>query len=78
MDSEQVAELGRDLHRLGVCNSIEVPSELYKMGWRKNPPPKRGTTVIESQVTQNFIPTSSTQLANPNQMIPRHRSPWLQ
>lgn len=51
---EPWADLGRDLHHLGVANSLEIPKKLYEMGWRKQP------TVIEQQITVVVSPGVDT------------------
>lgn len=75
--NEQIKALGKDLHYLGVANSVEIPTKLYEMGWRKNPRPTIAPQVIPASVVQPLTQQVSTQLANPNHIIPR-RQRWMQ
>lgn len=47
------------------------------MGWRKNPRSTVVPQVIPAPSVQQFTQAPMTQLANPNQIIPRERR-WMQ
>ncbi len=74
---DEIAALGRDLHYLGLCNSVHIPTKLYEMGWRKNPRHIIAPQVVSAPIVQQMMQSPMAQIANPNQIIPRAQR-WMQ